>query len=152
MIQPELSGPPRVTADRPPLGDFGMGAWGRHRRAGTAALVLLLGFVATRTAGAAEPSDRPGREAAARLLAEAGAAEKAGDWEAAFSAYCRLYVADRSVPDIRDRLNRHAEFEPLAVADVQETVEAIRNDEVRFDCATGAQDVPAEPSGRSSCG
>ena len=32
-------------------------------------------------------------------------AEKAGDWEAAFNAYCHLFVADRSSPDLREKLN-----------------------------------------------
>src|SRR5207244_3576236 len=46
-----------------------------------------------------------GNPAAARLRAEAEAAERAGDWEAAFTAYCRLYVADRAAPGIRTKLN-----------------------------------------------
>jgi C-terminal peptidase prc len=31
-------------------------------------------------------------------------AEKAGDWEAAFNAYCHLFVIDRNTPDLREKL------------------------------------------------
>jgi C-terminal peptidase prc len=41
----------------------------------------------------------------AQLRASAAAAEKAGDWDAAFTSYCHLFVADRAATDIRDKLN-----------------------------------------------
>src|SRR5439155_24785245 len=52
-------------------------------------------------------SVRPAKPASAavQFRAEAAAAERAGDWEAAFAAYCRLYTADRQSPDVRERLN-----------------------------------------------
>jgi C-terminal peptidase prc len=85
-----------------------MGAWGPHRRAATfAVLVLGLSGTGARAVGTVDaPADRSaGNPAAARLRAEAEAAERAGDWEAAFTAYCRLYVADRAAPGIRTKLN-----------------------------------------------
>jgi len=42
---------------------------------------------------------------AAQLRANAEAAEKAGDWEGAFTAYCHLFVVDRSATDVREKLN-----------------------------------------------
>src|SRR6185312_6667495 len=47
-------------------------------------------------------SEKP---SAAQLRERAAAAEKAGDWEAAFSAYCELSIADRSATGIREKLN-----------------------------------------------
>lgn len=41
----------------------------------------------------------------AQLRTRAAAAEKSGDWEAAFAAYCELYVADRAAIDVREKLN-----------------------------------------------
>ena len=41
----------------------------------------------------------------AELRARAEAAEKSGDWEAAFTAYCQLFVADRTATDVREKLN-----------------------------------------------
>lgn len=43
-------------------------------------------------------------DTAAHLRA-ARAAEAAGDWEAALTAYSHLYVADRTAPDVREKLN-----------------------------------------------
>ena len=45
------------------------------------------------------------KSTAAQLHDRAAAAEKAGDWEAAFSAYCELSIADRSAAGIREKLN-----------------------------------------------
>ena len=42
---------------------------------------------------------------AAKLRRTATAAEAAGDWEAAFAAYSQLFVADRTAPDARPKLN-----------------------------------------------
>ncbi len=41
----------------------------------------------------------------AQLLLRAGKAEKAGEWEAAFSAYCELPNSDRTAPDVREKVN-----------------------------------------------
>src|SRR5437879_3778211 len=75
-----------------------MGAWGRYHRAATLAVVVLCSAGATRAATPTDP-------APLRLRAEAEAAERSGDWEAAFTAYCRLYVADRAAPGLRTKLN-----------------------------------------------
>ena len=42
---------------------------------------------------------------AAQLRDRAARAEKSGDWEAAFSAYCELPIADRAVPEVREKVN-----------------------------------------------
>jgi C-terminal peptidase prc len=101
-----------------------MTAWATHRGLGTgAALLLLLACPAvSRSAPAATPAPllaewdaadpvsppKPAPTSApnlSQLRARATAAEKAGDWEAAFSAYCELHLADRSSPAVRDKLN-----------------------------------------------
>ncbi len=41
----------------------------------------------------------------ALLRSRAAAAEAAGDWEAAFAAYCELHAIDRSAPLLREKLN-----------------------------------------------
>lgn len=66
---------------------------------------LLLVVVAPLRADEPLPSPKDARPTAAQLRATAVAAEKAGDWEAAFSAYCHLFVADRDAPDVREKLN-----------------------------------------------
>src|SRR5262252_4917339 len=95
-----------------------MTAWATIRRVGTgAALPLLLVLVGPLSA-APEPTrftqerfekpakpEKPARPTPAQLRAAAEAAEKAGDWEAAFTAYCHLFVADRAAPDVREKLN-----------------------------------------------
>jgi C-terminal peptidase prc len=40
-----------------------------------------------------------------QIRAAAEAAEKRGDWEVAFAAYCHLFVADRSAPELREKVN-----------------------------------------------
>lgn len=100
-----------------------MTAWGTRRGFGIGALVLALGGLVASPLVAAPgiPFVNPAqfdaaaapRDAApvarpltpAELRAKAAAAEKAGDWEAAFSAHCELYVADRSSPAARAKLN-----------------------------------------------
>jgi C-terminal peptidase prc len=47
----------------------------------------------------------PDKPSAADLRKEAEAAEKAGDWEKAFTCYCHLFVAERNTPEIREKLN-----------------------------------------------
>ncbi|HEY3787692.1 MAG TPA: hypothetical protein VGL71_02505, partial [Urbifossiella sp.] len=47
---------------------------------------------------AEKPTPAQLRECAAR-------AEKAGDWETAFSAYCELPIVDRSAPEVREKVN-----------------------------------------------
>jgi C-terminal peptidase prc len=41
----------------------------------------------------------------AKLLERAAKAERSGDWEAAFAAYCEMPVAERSVPEVREKVN-----------------------------------------------
>ena len=48
--------------------------------------------------------DAPAKPTPAQLKASALAAETAGDWEAAFSAYSHLFVLDRTAPDARAKL------------------------------------------------
>src|SRR5262249_26747814 len=40
-----------------------------------------------------------------QLRDRAAKAEKAGDWESAFTAYCQMPVADRSAPELREKVN-----------------------------------------------
>jgi C-terminal peptidase prc len=88
-----------------------MTAWATIRRFG-AAFVLLLGAFVLPTL-AADPQSkpapsapvRPAKLSPAQLRQITEKAEKAGDWEAAFNAYCHLFVADRSSPDLREKLN-----------------------------------------------
>src|SRR5262245_46293849 len=90
-----------------------MTAWATLRRLGTgAALPALLLVVAPLPAAdeavrpaADEKPAKPAKPTPAQLRATAEAAEKAGDWEAAFAAYCHLFVADRTAPDVREKLN-----------------------------------------------
>lgn len=54
----------------------------------------------------AQPALRKSQpEKPARIHERATKAEKAGDWEAAFAAYCELPVAERSAPTIREKVN-----------------------------------------------
>src|SRR5687768_1530153 len=85
-----------------------MTAWVHIRRFGLA-VALLLGACGL-SSSAAEPEGkgpplRPAKPTPAQLREIAEKAEKAGDWEAAFNAYCHLFVADRNTPDLRERLN-----------------------------------------------
>jgi C-terminal peptidase prc len=70
-------------------------------------LLLLTGSSHARAAGSEEVFSKSSiaRQSPNELRAIAAAAEKAGDWEAAFSAYCRLFVLDRTAPGLRDKLN-----------------------------------------------
>src|ERR671937_354478 len=98
--------PDRRPGPRDHQGDFGMSAWGRHCRCGIAAAAVLVLAAEARSAGTPDtpravlkPAPTP-----AQIRTEAEAAERAGDWEAAFAAYCRLYVAYRLAPDVREKL------------------------------------------------
>src|SRR5205814_150933 len=51
---------------------------------------------------ATQDSEKP---TSAQLREQAQRAERAGDWETAFSAYCELPIAERSVPEVREKLN-----------------------------------------------
>lgn len=77
-----------------------MHAWDR-RLLGIASAVLLIGSEAR----SAVPLPPPKPADATKLRSEAADAERAGNWEAAFAAYCRLYTADRQSGDVRERLN-----------------------------------------------
>src|SRR6187399_1602497 len=74
----------------------------RQVAAGVAIPVLFL-FVSP--ARSQEPSKVSKPQTPSQLRATAEAAEKSGDWEAAFKAYCQLFVADRDASDIREKLN-----------------------------------------------
>ncbi|HEY1191016.1 MAG TPA: S41 family peptidase, partial [Gemmata sp.] len=49
--------------------------------------------------------NKPAKPTPAQLRTLAEKAERAGDWEAAFNAYCLLFVADRAATDVREKLN-----------------------------------------------
>jgi C-terminal peptidase prc len=80
-----------------------MSAWDR-RLFGITSAVLLLSSEARSAVPPVGGSVKPAA-AAAQYRSEAEAAERAGDWEAAFAAYCRLYTADRQSPEVREKLN-----------------------------------------------
>lgn len=88
-----------------------MTAWYSIRRFATA-LALSAFALSADALAAPEPKAPSAHSAALQLRATAEAAEKAGDWEAAFAAYCQLFVTDRAAPDLREKLNtalRHAQ-------------------------------------------
>jgi len=82
-----------------------MTAWAKIRRNGSkAALPVFLALVLPAfVQGADEPTPQNKPPKHWRTAAEA--AEKSGDWEAAFTAYCHLFVAERNSPAIREKLN-----------------------------------------------
>jgi carboxyl-terminal processing protease len=84
-----------------------MTAWATIRRFG-AAVALLLGAFVLSTDAAESPGKgpplKPAKQTPAQLKELAEKAEKAGDWEAAFKAYCHLFVADRNTPELREKL------------------------------------------------
>jgi|SRR5579883_887369 len=82
-----------------------MAAWDTLRRFG-ATIALLCVFVFPSLA--AEPTTKPVRSVKptpTQLREIAEKAEKAGDWEAAFTAYCHLFVSERNSPELREKLN-----------------------------------------------
>jgi carboxyl-terminal processing protease len=86
-----------------------MTAWATIRRVSSGVTVPLF-FVLVIPAlghGADDTTDphKPTKLTPAQWRASAEAAEKANDWEAAFTAYCHLFVAERNSPDLRERLN-----------------------------------------------
>jgi carboxyl-terminal processing protease len=72
---------------------------------GAALSVVLLGEPLTAQEADLAPAPKSARPTAVQVRAQAEAAEKAGDWEAAFTAYCGLFVLDRTAPDVREKLN-----------------------------------------------
>lgn len=83
-----------------------MTAWATIGRSGAAVLLLLSAGGLTARAYDPDPrGPRPAKPTPAQLRDIAERAEKAGDWEAAFNAYCHLFVADRGAPELRDKLN-----------------------------------------------
>ena len=85
-----------------------MTAWATIRRFGAALALLAGAFVLSSSAAEPEgkgPPLRPAKPTPAQLRTIAEKAEKAGDWDAAFNAYCHLFVADRNQPDLREKLN-----------------------------------------------
>ncbi|MDB5307870.1 MAG: ctpB 1 [Gemmataceae bacterium] len=104
-----------------------MTAWLTHRGFGIGTTLLVLVGL-TRPLSAAEPffstpatnptqweaaaepitATKPSsltKPTPAQLRARATAAEKTGDWEMVFAAYCELHAADRTSPDVREKLN-----------------------------------------------
>lgn len=85
-----------------------MTAWATIRRFGAATALVLSAFVFASLPARGAPEPKPARLAKptpAQLREVAEKAEKAGDWEAAFNAYCHLFVADRASPELREKLN-----------------------------------------------
>ncbi len=85
-------------------------AWVKLRQGGMgiAFPLLLLVFGGSNFTSAAEPTEpttKTAKPSVIQLRATAEAAEKSGDWDTAFTAYCHLFVADRGSPDIREKLN-----------------------------------------------
>ncbi len=80
--------------------------WATLRRFGAASVLALSAFVfsAPPVSGAPEPK-RAAKPTPAQLREIAEKAEKSRDWEAAFNAYCHLFVADRASPELREKLN-----------------------------------------------
>lgn len=77
-----------------------MTAWTAFRRFGIGAFALTVLFASESRATDPEPT----LPDPAQLRARAGEAERAGDWDTAFTLYCHLYIADRSAPDLREKL------------------------------------------------
>jgi len=82
-----------------------MTAWATLRRAGIGAVVPLFLLCAPVYGDEPSKSEKSAKPTPAQLRAAAEKAEKAGDWDAAFTAYCHLFVTDRASPDIREKLN-----------------------------------------------
>ncbi|MCI0705818.1 MAG: S41 family peptidase [Planctomycetia bacterium] len=84
-----------------------MRMWATILRVGVA-VAFLVSAVSLSTA--ADPTDktpppRPAKLTPTQWRETAEKAEKAGDWETAFNAYCHLYVAERPTPELREKLN-----------------------------------------------
>lgn len=79
-----------------------MTAWATIRRFGMTLALLVSAFSFDVIAEPTKPTPKP---APAQLREVAEKAEKAGDWEAAFNAYCHLFVAERASPELREKLN-----------------------------------------------
>src|SRR4051794_17673300 len=80
---------------------FGMPARGPRRLFGIAVVGLTLLTPLPAAADDPRPAESPPQD---RLRAEIAEAEKGGDWEKAFAARGRLYLADRSAPQAREQL------------------------------------------------
>jgi carboxyl-terminal processing protease len=88
------------------FGDIAMTVWATIRRLGLALALLASAFVPAAFAADSTAKSTPrAKPTASELRESAEKAEKAGDWEAAFSAYCHLFVADRATPELREKLN-----------------------------------------------
>ena len=79
--------------------------WASIRRAVQIAIVAVVLIVSSQAEGSEPGKDLPQPPSVEELRKAARAAEKNGDWEAAFAAYCHLYVADRGARDIREKLS-----------------------------------------------
>src|SRR5262245_23697136 len=88
-----------------------MTAWAAIRRFAFVIAIALLGVFALPSLSlGADPlkaelkPERPAKPTPDQLRDIAAKAEQAGDWEAAFNAYCHLFVVDRASPDLREKL------------------------------------------------
>lgn len=79
-----------------------MTVWGTQLGRGIGLTLVLFAWAPAARADDGLPAHSTANPAQIRAAAEA--AEKAGDWEAAFAAYCQLFVTDRSL-EVRERLN-----------------------------------------------
>lgn len=86
-----------------------MTEWASIRR--FVAVIALLSVVALPSLAADPLSPKPryakptSKLTPDQLRELATKAEQSGDWEAAFNAYCHLFVSDRSSPNLREKLN-----------------------------------------------
>ena len=82
-----------------------MTAWAAIRRFGITIRVLGVVVLPSLAAGTPSKTTYPAKLTPTQLRNFARKAEKNGDWEAAFNAYCHLFVSDRNSPELREKLN-----------------------------------------------
>lgn len=86
-----------------------MTAWATIRRVSRGTIVPLFVVLVFPSFGRGADDTslltKPNKLSPAQWRTSAEAAEKANDWEGAFTAYCHLFVAERASPEVRERLN-----------------------------------------------
>lgn len=82
-----------------------MTAWATIRRFGAVLALFAGAFALSSSASAFDAPPKPAKPTPSQFREIAEKAEKAGDWEAAFNAYCHLFVSDRNQPELREKLN-----------------------------------------------